>query len=130
MEEKNNKLVGYIIYIVIIFFCVKFLFFKEDYEDYEKFGANKVKWEKCWNSFIDDMVDDIEDGVWDDGVSDSWYYEKNHILDYVDKNLGDEELKYEINEMLRKKINNLNKEYPNIEGVREKVMYKLKLEWQ
>ena len=24
MEEKNNKLVGYIIYIVIIFFCVKF----------------------------------------------------------------------------------------------------------
>jgi hypothetical protein len=128
MENLGKDLAKIVFLGLVGYLCIDFLYLKEDYENYEECGTDKIKWENCINSLVDSAVDDIKDGIWDDSEYDSWKDKRKDITNYIYNNIGDEMLRAEINQILTKKIQNLNEEYPKIEGVREKVLERLDLE--
>ena len=129
MENIGKEIIKIVLLGWVCYVCIDFLFLKEDYENYEECGTDKVKWENCINSLVDTAVDDIKDGIWDDSEFSGWKDKRKDITNYIDKNIGDEMLRVEINQILTKKLQNLNEEYPKIEGVREKVLERFDLEF-
>jgi hypothetical protein len=130
MKNIGRVFITVLILVWICYTLFEFLFLKEDYENYEKCGTNKVKWENCINSLVDAAVDDIKDGIWNDSEFHGWKGRRKDITDYINNNIGDEMLRVEINQIMTKKLNNLNNEYPKIEGVREKVMERFDLQFE
>jgi hypothetical protein len=130
-DEKNNtEKIANIKKWIFIILVIGYIFYyvtPADYELYKNCKGDKEKWEKVINSLVDSAVEDIEDGVWSDSEYSGWARKRKDITNYVDNNIGDEMLQADIYQMLNTKLNNLNNEYPNIEGVREKVMKRMEL---
>jgi hypothetical protein len=113
-------LFGFFIYIVI-----EIMMPGEPYKEYESCGTDREKWEICVNSLVDSAVEDIKDGVWDDGNIITWKDRREKITNYVNDKIVDEDLRNEIWGMLKIRLIELDKKYPNIKNATYNVTEKL-----
>ncbi len=132
VEKVGNsmKLTGQIVLLgLVLIYLINFLI-KPNYNDFKHYDGDMEKWERGVNQLVDDAVEDIEDGVWDDSeYGDGWRKKCILMTNYYTYEIGDVEMGKKVVNLFIKKLDNLSSEYPNIPNVREKVSVRLGLQF-
>jgi hypothetical protein len=106
------------------------------YTEYEECGKDINKWKEVIDDLYDKAVADIaDDGVWNNEGEkewEGWEYRRKDIYNCLEK-IVDEKFKLEVYQYEIDKLQNLNKQYPNVktyDGLSNTLLRKFNLELQ